>query len=746
MMRKLLAGLCAGTICIAMLVAAACNPTPAEGDKPVKIKDGISITVEEQKTAAVDLSLYISIPEGLDYEYTATSSNRAVATVSVTENIATITAVAEGSATVTASVDEVSVEFSVTVSKKQVTPAPGNADKTALAAELASEVAEQGDYTDESFEAYTQKLQTAKAVNAKADATQSEVDTACNELKAAREGLTLRTPEEKADADKEFGLLVNASKELIVSDYVDDKNLSSLTYEVNAANSKVTVSNVENGKFTVTAGSDEAEETVSIIVKYKDSPVLTVTLNVTVAAEAVPVLKHEAVTADIDLYSVENKTDITLDFAKNIENIGGLDLTYNVTLNGGALTLDGTSYTYAYGTYTDTATTVVFVVTVSYNDNGENKQLSYNYTLNIVDTRAYRITNGGFDNGLDGWTLGNDRLGAISEDTHYWLNDPESAEGFAFGNDGKFFSAYAVDDEAAMGTLTSSEFKIGGSGYITYKLGAAKNADKVYLDIIEKDTGAILARYYNNLWQDRTDGVKSGCTLIEYKADLSAHIGKTVYIRISDNAINDYGLFFVDSFVTYYPEVPTVGNTAVAVSDAPANIYQLLNGGFESGLNGWTVVTTEGPENEIFGALGNADATWGDNRSYNNDGKFFQNMHEACKGYLTSTSFTVSENGWMSFKLGGNKAHSYVSVIDANTGVELARFVNENYVGAWPNNGWEMYSYKVNLIESGIAAGTEVRIKVVDDATEDYGVVVVDSFAVYSSDPGEGFQKINKVS
>ena len=350
---------------------------------------------------------------------------------------------------------------------------------------------------------------------------------------------------------------------------------------------------------------------------------------------------------------------------------------------------------------------------------------------NIV---GYVLDNGGFEKGnLDGWTV-DGQIGNVDTAKTYW------SEGIAFDMDGNYmFSAYAPgSEEGAMGTLTSSTFTLGGSGWITFKLGGAKNHDQVYMEVLEEGTNKVIARYYNSEWTDRD---LSGCKLTAYKANLGTeNIGKKLYIRVTDNAASDYGLFFLDSVHTYYQTEPTVGVTALNI------LYNVVNGGFDHDSNGWTVVTTEGPENEVFGAIGNADATWGENRSYNNDGKFFQNMNEACKGYLMSSSFIVSENGWMTFKLGGNKALSYVSIIDANTGDELARFVNVNYVGAWPNNGWEMYSYKVNLVESGIAAGTEVRIKVVDGATNDYGVVVVDSFVTYYENEPEGdFQKIDKV-
>ena len=49
-----------------------------------------------------------------------------------------------------------------------------------------------------------------------------------------------------------------------------------------------------------------------------------------------------------------------------------------------------------------------------------------------------------------------------------------------------------------------------------------------------------------------------------YKADLSAYLGRKVKIRIVDNATADWGLLFIDDFVTYYENV----------SDVPANAFE----------------------------------------------------------------------------------------------------------------------------------------------------------------------------
>lgn len=616
------------------------------------------------------------------------------------------------------------------------------ADKSALKTILDNALTSAGDYTAESYSAYAERVAAAQAVLDKVSATQTEVDSAKTAVDNAFAALRLREPEEKAGADKSFSLLVNGNKELTVSDYVDDKNLSSLTYEVASADGKVTVSAVAGGKFTVTAGSEEVEgATVSIIVKYKDETALTVTLTVNVTSETAPVLKETAVSRDIDLYTAANKTEITLDFASNVDNVGGLPLEYSATSDSVSLTLDGASYTFTYGSYTETVTEVVFAVTVSFSLNGESKELNYNYTLNIKDTRSYRITNGGFDDGLDGWTLSNPDLGGINANETYW------DEKIPFNNDGNFFNAYYFDGvakEAATGTLKSSPFTVGGSGWITYKLGGAKNIETVTFEVVSATDETKRAVLPNFDWSDVAGNTQvRGCTLVAYKANLLDYgfdKGESVYILATDNATRDYGLFFLDSVVSYYPQAPEGNFNLVAPT-------RLFNGGFESGLSGWEVETTEDNGGE-FGFLStNAGATWGEEnnpKSYNNDGNFFQNGCEDSKGYLKSSVFEVSQSGWITFKLAGNKALNYVAVVDAETGDMLAKFVNEKFIGAWPNNGWEMYAYKANLLESGIVAGRKVRIKVVDDASSDYGVVVVDSFVThYTAEPDGDFTKAN---
>ena len=58
--------------------------------------------------------------------------------------------------------------------------------------------------------------------------------------------------------------------------------------------------------------------------------------------------------------------------------------------------------------------------------------------------------------------------------------------------------------------------------------------------------------YYNGQPIDvAKDGVYMA-NMVTYIADLSSIAGRKVKIRIIDNASSDWGLVFLDSFITYY--------------------------------------------------------------------------------------------------------------------------------------------------------------------------------------------------
>ena len=602
------------------------------------------------------------------------------------------------------------------------------ADKTALNAEIALEIAEQGDFTEASYNEYIEKLREAKAIAADVAATKASVDAAEAALKEAREALELRPIEEKAGAEKSFRLIYGKSLEFTIADYVETNGLSGITYEVQLDGETVSIS---DGKFTITA-NDAKMATVAIIVSYKGEAKLTVNISIEMTKDLAPTIKQEGeYIKSYDLYYLENKESIVIDFSENIDNPGDLELSYFI--NGGLITTQTHTYYFTYD-YTENEIGESFIVTVSYVANGVEGSIQYEYTLAVSDTTAYRMENGGFENGLNGWTVvGN--IGSVSSDSNYWLNDPESAEGFAFGMDGeKMFSAYAPGAfEGAVGTLTSPSFKVGGSGYVSFKVGGMKDGNYVYIDVVDAETKEILARYYNGLWAERTNGVKSGCTLVEYKANLSAFKGREVFFRISDNADSGYGLFFADSFVTYYDIAPWELSDATPVDyEVSGTIYDLFNGGFEMGDNqGWWNV---GEPGKVTGA----DAFFS-GVAYGKDGAFLYsgvedhgagNGREGNTGALTSSVFEIGGSGYITYMLGGGNAFCYVQVIDSTTGEVLARYRQQAREDA------VLKSYVADL---SAYIGRTVRIQVVDNATYDWGCVSFDGVKTYYESKPEGF-------
>ena len=133
--------------------------------------------------------------------------------------------------------------------------------------------------------------------------------------------------------------------------------------------------------------------------------------------------------------------------------------------------------------------------------------------------------------------------------------------------------------EKNTGTMTSSTFELGGSGIVTYKLGGGKDRTKCYVEFIDADTEEVLATTYNQKFNELNktyyyrgypidlgaDGIYAA-NMADYKLDLSAHIGKNIKIRVVDHATNDWGLLFVDEFVTYYENA----------SDVPANYEEAV--------------------------------------------------------------------------------------------------------------------------------------------------------------------------
>ena len=369
------------------------------------------------------------------------------------------------------------------------------------------------------------------------------------------------------------------------------------------------------------------------------------------------------------------------------------------------------------------------------------------YETDITIDSEYQIVNGGFEMGdLTGWTLEGQKFGQVTNAHGWWDRN------YPYNKKGTYLFSGIVDEGAGVleshkGTLTSSEFIVGGSGHITFMLGGGGNPLECYISIIDAETGEELARYANRLFNDKgTDLINNGSNLanmIMYKADLSEFMGRSLKIQVVDNASSGWGLITVDSFVTYYKDiasVPAGAHETVNIKPEPlpdtvlgeSDPYQVLNGDFESGdLTGWTLTLTSG-ETEI-GYVSEQSVFWKNaDKPYNKDGRFLftgiedvMGSMESAHGTLTSSTFTVGGCGFMTFKLGGGyNAECYIEIVDATTDTVLAKYHNDNE----SHNEGRMFQFKADLTEF---MGQEVYIRVVDNASNDWGCLAVDSFITH---------------
>ena len=363
------------------------------------------------------------------------------------------------------------------------------------------------------------------------------------------------------------------------------------------------------------------------------------------------------------------------------------------------------------------------------------------YEPDIMIESENQITNGGFETGdLTGWTAEGDKIGSVTNASGWWN------ENLPYNKKGTYLFS-GISDEAGRGTLTSSAFTVGGSGYITFLMGGGGNPLECYISIIDAETEDEVARFANRLFNDKGIGIINNgsnlANMVLYKADLSEFMGRSLKIRVVDNATSGWGLITVDSFVTYYKEasnVPAKANEAVDIKPQPLpdtvlgenDPYQVLNGDFETGdLEGWTLTKTSGSTE--MGYVSGQDVFWKNaDKSYNKDGRFLftgiedvMGSMEGAHGVLTSSDFTVGGCGFITFKLGGGyNPECYIEIVDAETDVAIAKYHNDNE----SHNEGRMFQFKADLTEF---MGRNVYIRVVDNASADWGCLAVDSFITH---------------
>lgn len=392
------------------------------------------------------------------------------------------------------------------------------------------------------------------------------------------------------------------------------------------------------------------------------------------------------------------------------------------------------------------------------------------------------VINGGFETGdLTGWTaegLAFD-VKSVSISETFW------SENIPFGHTGNFH-LYGISDgmyedgtelfksELLTGTLTSSTFTLCGDGMISFKLGAARNHDNLYVEVRLVDGDVLIAKQSNIQFADFSgvvdpnqaiNGIAYVNNYATYMLDLTDvdgvdYRGNQMYVRLVDNAAHgDFGFMNFDDLRTYYvdgvAEPQATGSKdnyqyLVRSCDQvlPASPYEIANPGFETGnFCGWNIV-----EGTAFHDAGiTADATWwAEQIPYNRDGNYHFGMYnEGGMGVVTSSTFTLGGSGFMTFKLGGNGG--YVSIYN-DQDVELARFVNSEFADInFPHvdQGMRLANmelYRVDLTDFA-SLGDTLYIKITDNTTSGWGIMTFDSFFThYEVAPTEGVLALNTLT
>ncbi|MDZ4196879.1 MAG: metallophosphoesterase family protein, partial [Candidatus Izemoplasmatales bacterium] len=361
----------------------------------------------------------------------------------------------------------------------------------------------------------------------------------------------------------------------------------------------------------------------------------------------------------------------------------------------------------------------------------------------VYSESIYYIENGSFENGdLSGWTsfqtwkdesgLSAFRSERVVHSGNYGStnSNPYDAVGnYLFGLYVHPYDNGNKDlNQERMGSLRSSNFVIAGSGVISFKLGGGKNPGTAYVSVRDASNDVEIERYanrhfFNNSIASQQFGgtiVNSEGFLFQYFANLSAHLGKEVYLVFEDAASHEWNVLAIDHVITYYPVLPVVSldQTAVNILPVIANkgvaTNSIPNGTLSSNLNQW-----ENPQGVYQISNGGAISSVGGNGAL---------------GVLRSPAFHVNGvNKYLQFDFAGaisKDKQVFVLVKEVGTNQEVLRLVRRNDQANRTDSGdFRTHWYDLSVLSTE----KEYYLEVVDNRNGDWGVALIRNVSLTST-------------
>ena len=320
----------------------------------------------------------------------------------------------------------------------------------------------------------------------------------------------------------------------------------------------------------------------------------------------------------------------------------------------------------------------------------------------------------------------------------------EKINGVPMEKSGSYYFAGAKGGNDVMrGTLTSDVFKLGGNGFITFKMGAGKNTEKVYVEFFEQGNDKPIAHVVN----EDCDGMYITEHLITKIVDLSAYVGKNIYIVATDNDDgSNLAHLNLDAFkvcqsdadveaarAEYAAQIEKYGEKPFEEDET--SIY-IVNGGFEDCdleagvLTGWKLL--EGTALTIANVVPTSQRYWDDRAVYGEGNYYLDGSNngatlESLTGAIRSTKFTLGGDGYISFMLGagGGGEDCYVALCDGNTDEELIVVYNDYF-----SDPALALTLLRRYMDASQYIGRVVYLKIVDNREGGFGFLTADDFRV----------------